>query len=335
MRGGLFFLILTFACFLNAQEDTRQSASSSSAIDERLIAETKWRYAYSLHLESNTVIHKAADHYEFFLYFRYNYTTIQYLNGKLSKRSWVLSNNELLYRFKNVDRFFISELNKKIMVLEFKQPNSKGTYQYHFVRVDTDSAPFIKPPNELPDVNVEAADPRKNRKSWLTLRSKKKQKDKKKKNKTSKRAAPEPYICIELIGGGYYGGVDPVLRDYILIKNDGRLIKEFKSVNNGLIVTKKNISREELEQFAEYVVSQKFFDLERIYDCETADCFKRKRVRPTPIPLRLAIAYGSRRKVITISVWGKDEHAPQYIDYPDSLDNIIETVQRMAHRMGS
>ena len=334
MRGGLLFLLFFSALALCAQNDFSQSASASSAIDERLIAETKWKYTYSLHLESNTVIHKAADHYEFFLYFRYNYSTVQYLNGKLSRRPWVLSGNELLYRFKNVERFFIAELNKEVMVLEFKQPNSKGTYQYHFMRVDTENAPFVKPPNELPDVNVEAMDPRKNRKSWFSLRTKKRQKEKKKR-KNTKRTTPDPYICIELIGGGYYGGIDPVLRDYILIKNDGRLIKEFKSVHNGLIVTKKNIPRAELEQFAEYIVSQNFFNLERIYDCETSNCYKRKKKQPAPIPLRLAIAYGSRRKVITISVWGKDEHAPQYIDYPDALDNIIETVQKMAHRVGS
>ncbi|MEZ4980000.1 MAG: hypothetical protein R2769_00110 [Saprospiraceae bacterium] len=53
---------------------------------------------------------------------------------------------------------------------------------------------------------------------------------KKKKKSKSEEAVEEnqPYINIELIGGGYYGGIDPVLKDFIHVKSDGRLIKEFK-----------------------------------------------------------------------------------------------------------
>ena len=40
----------------------------------------------------------------------------------------------------------------------------------------------------------------------------------------------------------------------------GRLVKEFKSLNSGQTITKKDIPREELEQFAEYIIAQKFFD---------------------------------------------------------------------------
>ena len=136
-----------------------------------------------------------------------------------------------------------------------------------------------------------------------------------------------------MIGGGYYGGVDPVIRDYIHIKSDGRLIKEFKSMANGLKVTKKNISRQELEDFAEYVIKQKFFEFDRLYDCDTSTCQKRKSNSPTPIPLRLAIAYGNRKKVVTVAIWGEDDRRVQYVDYPPALDNIIDAVQRMAHRI--
>jgi len=100
----------------------------------------------------------------------------------------------------------------------------------------------VKPPNELPDINVEALNPSKKKPWWMrTAKSKKK----KKRRRKSDRIAEKPiYINIELIGGGYYGGVDPVLRDYIQIKSNGRLIQEFKSIHNGLIVKKKNIPRE-------------------------------------------------------------------------------------------
>lgn len=331
MRGGFFYLYLLLTCMV-LSEDTLAQASLD--IDERLIVETKWRYTYALHKESNTIIHKAADEYKFFLYFKHDYTYEQYLNKNLSKGTWSLNKNELFYSFKNIQKFEIAEINKRVLILEFHQANSKGTYQYHFVKVDTKDAPFVKPPNELPDINVEAVDPRriKNKKKWLAYKERRSRKRRARKVK-EKVEELTPYISIELIGGGYYGGIDPVLRDYILIKNDGRLIKEFKSVNTKLTTAKVDIPRPELEEFAEFILSQKFFDLERIYDCETEACQRRKRMQPTPIPLRLAVAYGNRRKVVTISVWGKDEHAPQYIDYPKEIDNIIESIQRMAHRI--
>jgi hypothetical protein len=111
------------------------------------------------------------------------------------------------------------------------------------------------------------------------------------------------------------------------------LIKEFKSLHGGLIVTKKNIPRAEIEQFAEYIISQAFFDFESVYDCENSLCQNRKRDKPTPIPLRLAVAYGSRKKVVTVSIWGEDVDRTRYVDYPIALDNIIEAIQRMAHRL--
>lgn len=324
-RGTLCLLLFLLTSSLFAQQ------SSYYQIDDRLLVETKWKYTYALHLESNTIIHKAEDVYEFFLYFKYNFTYEQFLNDKLTKGTWSLNDNELFYSFKQIRKFTIAEVNKSILVLEFTQPNSKGTYQYHFIRVRTEHAPFVKPWNELPDVNVEAIDENRKRQNradrWVFGK-------KRKKRKAEEEAIKEgPYINIELVGGGFYGGVDPVLRDYIIIKNNGRLIKEFKSINNGLVVTKKNISRSELEEFMAYVEEQQFFEFERKYDCESLECFKRKQKRPTPIPLRLVIAHGERKKVITISVWGKEKNGIQYVDYPPALDRIIDAIQRMANRM--
>ena len=132
--------------------------------------------------------------------------------------------------------------------------------------MDTKDAPFIKPANELPDILVEELDPKKNRNQWWTF-GKKRKKKRRWRRKKKEPKEKEVYISIELIGGGYYGGIDPVLRDYIHIKSSGRLIKEFKSVNKGLQVTKKTISREELEAFAEFIITQKFFEIDRMYDC--------------------------------------------------------------------
>ncbi|MEO0775402.1 MAG: hypothetical protein AAF146_02520 [Bacteroidota bacterium] len=313
-----------------AQVDSLAWGTRYPAVQEREIIETKWRYTYAIHLESNTIIHQAEEFYDYYLHFRYDYTYGQFLNCRMTRGAWSLSGSELFYSFKHINKFEIAHVDNQTMVLEFTQPNSKGTYQYHFVRVESKDAPFVKPANELPDVIVETMGPsRESRRARSLARRQKRKRKKKKKSSTEDLV----YINIELIGGGYYGGIDPILRDYIHIKSDGRLIKEFKSQEQGLVVTKKNIPREELEQFAEYIIAQRFFEFDRMYDCESNFCQERKHNKPTPIPLRLVVAYGNRKKVVTISIWGKDQNNLRYIDYPPALDYIVEAIQRMAHRM--
>ncbi len=309
-------------------QDSSSVPNTPSNIEETRIIETKWRYTYTLHVESNTTIHQADDKYDFYIHFRYDYSYEQYLNGKMTRGNWSINDAELFYNFKHIKKFFVREVSKQRLVLEFTQPNSKGAYQYHFIPVDSKDAPFVKPFNELPEVLVEADNPNKEK----NKKSKKNRKKKKKKEAETPKEKPV-YISIELIGGGYYGGIDPVLKDYIQIKSTGRLIKEFQSVQNGLVVTKKNIPRDELEEFAEFIMAKNFFNLERIYDCEDELCQKRKRIKPTPIPLRLSVTYGSQKKVITITVWGKDKNETQYVPYPKELDQIIVSIQRMADRI--
>ena len=327
----LFIALLFSVTKITAQKDSVSWGTLYPAVDERKLIETKWRYTYAIQLESNTIIHKAAKYYDYYLHFRYDYRYEQYLNGSMTRGNWSLNGSELFYNFKNIKKFEVAEINNKTLVLEFQQPNSRGTFQYHFVKVESKDAPFIKPANELPDVLVERYAKRK-KKGWFASKSKKKRNKRKKRMKYEPEKEPV-YISIELIGGGFYGGVDPVLRDYIHIKSDGRLIKEFKSAHQGLVVTKKNIPREELERFAEYIASKNFFALNRIYDCETSWCQERKHAKPRPIPLRLAVAYGTKKKVITISIFGKDHKKVKYVDYPPEIDNIIEAIQRMAHRI--
>ncbi|MBI5915854.1 MAG: hypothetical protein HY842_10785 [Bacteroidetes bacterium] len=327
MLAGLGFVFFQMA---QAQE----AGTTWNAPDERLFVESKWKYTYTLHAESNTIIHKADNAYDFFLYFRYDYTYQEYLNGKLTKGNWSLNGRTLFYSFQHVNKFEIVQLNKSVLVLEFTQKNSKGKYQYHFVRVDSKQAPFVRPSNELPEVIVEAdgnnpsqgAPGKKKKRDWLAFL--------RKKEKKTEEPKPVPvYINVELIGGGYYGGIDPVLKDFIQIKTDGRLIQAYPRQNNGLFVTKKNIPRAELEMFADYLLKQGFFDLERAYDCSDPRCQRRKSDKPTPIPLRLAVTYGQRKKVVTIAIWGKDDLGIRYVDYPPQLDKIIDSIQRMASRL--
>jgi hypothetical protein len=325
-----FIAVLIVGSQAIAQTGSAGWGTRYPAVEERAIVETKWRYTYAIHLESNTIIHQAENFYDYYLHFKYNYTYEQFLNGTMTRGTWSLNGSELFYSFKHIKKFEIAEINKNKLILEFTQSNSKGTYQYHFIRVESKDAPFVKPVNELPDVIVETFNTKKDKKRWLAFGKKNKKHKKRNKKEPQKK---QVYISIELIGGGYYGGIDPVLKNYIYIKSNGRLIKEFKSLHGGLIVTKKDIPREEIEQFAEYIISQRFFDFESVYDCESKLCQDRKRGKPTPIPLRLAVAYGSRKKVVTVSIWGDDIDSMKYVDYPSALDNIVEAIQRMAHRL--
>jgi hypothetical protein len=313
-----YTLIRIAILFFLSQNDLK--AQVYVKINEDDLIETKWRYSYTMHLETNTIIHQSEDTYQHFIYFRYDSTYEQFLNGSLTVGHWDLSSNNLKYQFRKVKQFSITTLSEMSLDMEFAQPNAKGTYMYHFVRVESKEAPFLRHENDLPEIIIEGKASKKPTDD-LAISS---TKSKNKKNKT--------YINIELVGGGYYGGLDPVIRDYIIIKNDGRLIKEFKSIHEGLVITKKNISRHELEQFAEWTMSQNFFTFDRQYDCNTSFCEKRMNVKPRPIPLRLSVTYGNARKMVTISIWGKDKNGASFVDYPPALDNIIDAIQRMASR---
>jgi hypothetical protein len=299
------------------------------SVQERQIIGTKWRYAYTLHLESNTTVHQADKGYQYFLFFKYDFSFEQFLHGKFSKGNWTLGGGTLFYPFRNIKKFEIAAINNKVLVLEFQQPNSSGTYQYHFVAVDSKDAPFVRPVNELPEVVIEA-EPRKpkNRSWWAILKGS----DDEQKKAEAKKKEPT-YISVELIGGGYYGGIDPVIKDFTRITTDGRLIHEFQTVNNPLRVVKRNITRQELESFAEYITQNKFFQMQRMYDCSSPACEKRKVLKPTPIPLRLSVTYGDKKRMVTIAIWGEDNYKLKYVDYPPALDHIIEAVQRMTHRL--
>ncbi len=328
----LIFLNLFFAASsLFAQSDVPVPATLFS---ENLLVETRWKYAYTVHLESNTVVHQAEETYEQFLYFRYDYNFRHYVNGSISEGYWKMDGGELECPIKQLKKFGISNLTDHSLDLEFSRPGQKGAFAYHFNRVEPSEAPFLRPVNELPEVLVEAENPNLFQKV-IAKKEEKRAARRRKKEAEKKTAEPEVFVSIELIGGGFYGGIDPVLRDYVVIKNDGRLIKEFKSVNHELTVTKKTIPREELVRFAEWCVGQRFFEMKRQYDCEKSFCEKRKNQRPQPIPLRISVTYGNVRKMVTVSIWGYDDAGVKYVDYPPQLDLIIDAIQRMANRLES
>jgi len=325
---NLFLLCLN----LNAQI-TDSTAIIYPAINENLFVNTKWKYTYTTHAESNTIIHKADDTYDYFIFFRYDYGYQTYLNGNLSGGLWRLNKeeNEVMYNFRKVEWWRIASFNEEALILEFTM-NKKSSYRYHFVRVTDIDAPFERAPNDLPDINVNFEE------DAVVVETESYREDKRvaRLQKTKKGRAqlakeePKEMMQIELVGGGFFGGVDPVYRNMILIKTDGRVIKEYQSQLQGLQVSKHNIARETLEELVTFIEEKQFFEFDQIYTCNTADCIKRLEKKPRPIALRIAITKGVRRKIITIPIWDGRGKANSFIDYPKELDAIVQAIENIA-----
>ena len=312
-----------------------------------------------MHVGSSTIIHEAGNEYDFYLYFRYDYTAEEFLNGRYERKAWALAGDKIFYPFRNVNIFRVAQAGREALSLEFTQPNSKGLYQYHFVRVDDENAPFIKPVNQLPTVMVEGmtkqkrkrekltgselAGIKKNRRWWPFRRkkdkdteeepsiAKQKREERKEEKRFNKEGVAAANMMIELTGGGFFGGIDPVMRDHTVIKPGGRLVKEFKTVQTDLRSTAADLDVDEYNRLAEFIESKGFFDLDRMYDCDSELCQNRKRQKPTPVPLRIAVSNGKRNKVVNIAIWGKDERGVKYVDYPDELEQVIQAVLKVSN----
>lgn len=334
--------------------------SVDSALIERTIVEAKWRYVYTMHVGSNTIIHEAGNEYDFYLYFRYDYTAEEFLNGRYERKAWALAGDQIFYPFRNVNVFTVTQAGRQNLALEFTQQNSKGAYQYHFVRVNDDDAPFIKPVNQLPTVLVEGitkqkqkrrrskgdeiAGVKKNRRWWPFRKRKEsertpsaksvkreKEKEEKEERRISKEGVAAVNTMIEITGGGFFGGIDPVMRDYTVIKPGGRLVKEFKSVQTELRRTTADLDVEVYNKLAEFIERKGFFDLDRVYDCSSEACVNRKRLKPTPVPLRIAVSNGRRKKVVNIAIFGQDNRGIRYVDYPQELEDVIQAVLKVSN----
>ena len=327
------------------------------AINENLFVNTKWQYTYTTHAESNTIIHKAEEDYEYFIFFKYDYSYQTFLNGNFKEGGWELNKeqNEVKYNFRNIKWWRIADFTEEALILEFTM-NRKSSYRYHFVRVASEDAPFVRSPNDLPDIDVgysptsiaavdlyQAFLSRRGIKyskaRWERRQARRKAKEERRRARLEKTARgrqrlkeeePKELIQIELVGGGYYGGVDLVYRNMTIIKTDGRVIREYQTELQGLRVSKHNIERDSLEVLANYILEKKFFDFDKVYTCESQECLKRMNMKPRPIALRIAVTKGVRRKIITISMWDGKGLKQSLINYPPELDAIVRAIETIA-----
>ena len=350
-RGGVpptksppYQFILTYIlCILFSTTNSLFAQTDSSQtyppINENALLHTKWKYTYTTHQASNTIIHKADKDYQYYLYLRYDYVYEMYLNGKFTQGEWQLNldKNKLYYPFRNINWWHIAAFDDTKLVLEY-YAFGRIAYRYHFVPLDDKTSPFLKPANELPDVLVDNYRTGSNRTSYRYTKAEKgKRRLLKKKRSEEKLAAiknisiipDQKFIQIELVGGGFYGGIDKVYKNNLIIKNNGQLVREIETELNGLRITRRNIPRAQLDSLIAFMEKSKFFDWPQVYNCENRACMERFNQSPRPIALRLAVTYGSKRKIVIVSLWDGKGRDQALIDYPRELDIIIQTLENM------
>jgi hypothetical protein len=291
--------------------------------EAELLIETHWRHTFTLHVETNSVIQQAGEAWRYYLYFRYDSVCEHSLNDRVHQSPWTAENRQLHLVFRHAGAFEIVRLNSASLDLKCLSPNGRDTLLYHFIRVEKDQSPLGKKSATLPIARVETMPA--DQQPALAGST----------GAAGETLLPDSYdpaqMVIELVGGGYYGGINPVIRDFITINRQGRLIHEFESVQGKRMIRKNDISPAQLDKFTVWAEAQQYFSMEALYDCKTPECERRKNQQPRPVPLRLAISKGDYRKMVTISIWGLDRNGKRYVSYPPALDHIIDAIQKMAH----
>lgn len=335
-------LFIWLLCSIFALGMKAQTPRSYPPINENKLLQTKWKYTYTTHTESNTIIHKADKDYKYFLFLKYDNTVQTYINGRTIDGLWSLNaaQNELNYDFRKIKSWRIAEFTSQTLILEYSL-HSKASYRYHFVSVSNEQAPFIRSPFDLPDVLVvnKQATPDQFKFRGVKDEIGKRPLTPRQLLRDARRAAKrernppkeEPiFIQIELVGGGFFGGLDRVLRNNLVIKTNGQVVREFQTERQGLQVTRRTIPRKDLEELLKYIETQQFFNFQQTYTCQTGDCQKRMSQQPRPIALSLCITYGFRRKVVMIPFWDGQGHDKSILEYPPQLDAIVKAIEKTA-----
>lgn len=318
------FLSRYIICFLLIGLLQNVSAQVNFIPKEEHLIETQWKYKQVELPETGDVLHKGGDQYHYFVYFKFDNNYLSILNDHVYKGRWNLDGLSLNFNFNGVRQFTLIGLSEELLILEHVNPISQRKLHYIFEQVSPSASPLLQEKNLLPRILVDESDRGKEKFTWF--------KNFWKRIVKPYEPEPEPYVRIELTGGGYYGGINRVVKDYITINNRGTLIKEMLTEQNGNQKLVTQIDRIELIRFAEFVSRQGFFDMPMLYDCRSDFCQQRRRDKPTPVPLRISITYEDRKNIVTVPIWGRDRQNRQWIEYPNELDMIVFAIQNMAHQ---
>ncbi len=304
-----------------------------SDLQEAMLRNSRWQFTYSSHVQSDDVIFRAEDGYDHFIWFEYNDSAYTFFNGELSVGSWGLKKESLIYSFSKRKIWRLAVLNKHRMELEFKIGDTTA-YRYHFIRIGEEETPFFQyQAGELGEAQVTRRIRGEDPHPYRHLKDEKGKRFRKKSKPVQGIVLPEEeepeFLQVEMGGGGFFGKPDYVYRNLIVVRTDGKVVRELQNEQQGLRVWRTEISRAHLEELVAFIEKQNFFEMEQVYTCETNNCMTRMRELPRPIALRIAITKGSRRKVVTVAIFEGVGAARHLVDYPPAIDMIYKAIDEV------
>ena len=310
-----------------------QTLAQDSTLLAKLVDE-KWNYRYQIHVGENQTIHRATT-MNWALYFSSTQKLYQQKSDRSSCASYTLSDRKIISPILPFGPLSIVSCSETELVLIFDL-NSIDQYQFYFTKELVSPNDTFIPKHTLTSVVYHYKNPQQQdlvHQEYLSSIGRKNAVKKKKRNRRIPSNVPidEPeFLQVELTGGGFRGGLDPVYRNILLIRTDGSLLFEYETKRSGLQSWKKKINRDSLNSLVKYIESKNFFTFEKIYSCRSAGCFKRLASDPPPIAMRLCVSKGSRRKVVSIAIWDGKGRDKSLIDYPRELDDIVRAIQLVA-----
>lgn len=140
------------------------------------------------------------------------------------------------------------------------------------------------------------------------------------------KISEQDHMEIFVSGGGFSGGVDPVINDRIMISNSGLLQKYYESEVGGIKKYEKKVDRAELVELIRWIAEEGFFSFESEYGCTTKQCQARLNQYPKPIPLKLVVAVGPYRNVVSVPIFSPKMSQAELVQYPEEIRKIVEAI---------
>lgn len=269
--------------------------------DQTLLTGIVWSFQMTFEAGKGDIIEKADTSFICDLLFDEGHSYELFDRDQLVRGMWDLRGDRLSVSFRGLKEFTLVQLTPDQLDLQFQA--GRKYYIHRFLR-QTSILPIpSNQANQFPNFPIP--------------------------QKPEKRTWPdeEREIRVELTGGGFFGGNDPVQRDFILIKENGRLIHERQTAKTGLNTDKTTLSMRQLAELADFIRSNGFFEMEPFYGCRSPECENRLQQQPVPVPLRLAVSDGLDRHVVEVAVW--DENTT-LVSFPPGLKRIVDQIRRMA-----
>jgi len=251
----------------------------------------------------------AADE-QLYLHFQEEGVAEVYDGGNFQAKGWLLANGKVWLSIRGQLNFRLRQLDDQSLILEFEiQEPVRSIVQYHFRRVEYDATPFS--PNYQNPTNTATPDPPPPANDL-------------------EQPPLNAEIRIELAGGGFEESGAGILYDVLLLRNDGKLLREKKRVDGTTARVVEQLERKAVEQLAVALFEEGFFYLQDHYQCTTAACSERLKQAPRPIPLRLIVEFGYLRKAITVDLYDWNHPGASALPIPDGLVGMIDRIRTLA-----